>query len=36
MVLDDAVKAGKLNAGDNYILCASGGGLNMACAALRW
>jgi 3-oxoacyl-[acyl-carrier-protein] synthase-3 len=36
MVLDDAVKAGRLNAGDNYILCASGGGLNMACAALTW
>lgn len=36
MVLDDTVKAGRLNAGDNVILCASGGGLNMACAVLRW
>ncbi len=36
MALHDAVQAGKLKAGDNVILCASGGGLNMACAALRW
>jgi len=36
MVLDDAVSAGKLEPGDNLIMCASGGGLNMACAAFRW
>jgi 3-oxoacyl-[acyl-carrier-protein] synthase III len=36
MVLDDAVHAGKLNRGDNLIMCASGGGLNMACVAFRW
>jgi len=36
MVLDDAVRKGKLQAGDNLIMCASGGGLNMACAAFRW
>jgi 3-oxoacyl-[acyl-carrier-protein] synthase-3 len=36
MVLDDAVRAGKLKHGDNLIMCASGGGLNMACVAFRW
>ena len=36
MVLDDAVKAGKLKRGDNLVMCASGGGLNMACAAFRF
>lgn len=36
MVLDDAVAAGKLRPGDNLVMCASGGGLNMACAAFRW
>jgi 3-oxoacyl-[acyl-carrier-protein] synthase-3 len=36
MVLDDAVRAGKLKRGDNVIMCASGGGLNMACVAYRW
>jgi 3-oxoacyl-[acyl-carrier-protein] synthase III len=36
MVLDDAVREGKLKPGDNLILCASGGGLNMACVAFRW
>jgi 3-oxoacyl-[acyl-carrier-protein] synthase-3 len=36
MVLDDAVRAGKLAAGDVVVMCASGGGLNMACAAFRW
>ena len=30
MVLHDA-SAGKLERGDNVIMCASGGGLNMAC-----
>ena len=36
MVLHDAVHAGKLSRGDNVIMCASGGGLNMACVAFRW
>lgn len=36
MVLHDAVNAGKLKRGDNVIMCASGGGLNMACVAFRW
>jgi 3-oxoacyl-[acyl-carrier-protein] synthase-3 len=36
MVLDDAVRAGKIKSGENLIMCASGGGLNMACVAFRW
>ncbi|HEX8139649.1 MAG TPA: ketoacyl-ACP synthase III [Pyrinomonadaceae bacterium] len=36
MVLDDAVRAGKLERGQVFVMCASGGGLNMACAAFRW
>ena len=36
MVLHDAVQSGKLNPADNLIMCASGGGLNMACVAFRW
>ena len=36
MVLHDAVRAGKLERGDKVIMCASGGGLNMACVAFRW
>ena len=36
MVLHDAVRAGKLLRGDNVVMCASGGGLNMACVAFRW
>lgn len=36
MVLHDVVSAGKLERGDNVIMCASGGGLNMACVAFRW
>jgi 3-oxoacyl-[acyl-carrier-protein] synthase-3 len=36
MVLDDAVRAGKLKRGEIVLMCASGGGLNMACAAFRW
>jgi 3-oxoacyl-[acyl-carrier-protein] synthase-3 len=36
MVLDDAVKARKLKRGDILVMCASGGGLNMACVAYRW
>jgi 3-oxoacyl-[acyl-carrier-protein] synthase III len=36
MVLDDAVSEGKLKDGDVVVMCASGGGLNMACTAFRW
>lgn len=36
MVLDDAVREGKLKRGDNLVMCASGGGLNMACIAFRY
>jgi 3-oxoacyl-[acyl-carrier-protein] synthase-3 len=36
MVLDDAVREGKLKPNDVVVMCASGGGLNMACAAFRW
>lgn len=36
MVLDDAVREGKLRRGEVVVMCASGGGLNMACAAFRW
>src|SRR5919206_269304 len=36
MVLDDAAREGKLNEGDVFVMCASGGGLNMACAAFKW
>jgi 3-oxoacyl-[acyl-carrier-protein] synthase-3 len=36
MALDDAVHEGKVKRGDNLIMCASGGGLNMACVAFRW
>ena len=36
MVLHDAVSLSKLERGDNIVMCASGGGLNMACVAFRW
>jgi 3-oxoacyl-[acyl-carrier-protein] synthase-3 len=36
MVLDDALREGKLKADDVVVMCASGGGLNMACAVFRW
>lgn len=36
MALDDAVREGKVKRGDNLVMCASGGGLNMACVAFRW
>jgi 3-oxoacyl-[acyl-carrier-protein] synthase-3 len=36
MVLDDAIREGKLKGGDKVLLCASGGGLNMACAVFRF
>lgn len=36
MALDDAVREGKVKRDDLIIMCASGGGLNMACVAHRW
>ena len=36
MVLNDAVNEGRVKPGDNIVMCASGGGLNMACAAFRF
>lgn len=36
MVFHDAVEAGKIKRGDVVVLCASGGGLNMACLAMKY
>lgn len=36
MVLDDAIRAGKLKRGDICVMCASGGGLNMAAVVFRF
>lgn len=36
MVLDDAIRAGKLDRGDVVVLCASGGGINMAAMVFRY
>ena len=36
MVFRDALTAGKLKRGDSVVLCASGGGLNMACLAMKY
>jgi 3-oxoacyl-[acyl-carrier-protein] synthase-3 len=36
MVLDDAIREGKLNRGDNFVMCASGGGLNMAAMVFKY
>lgn len=36
MVFHDAIEAGKIKRGDNIVLCASGGGLNMACVAMKY
>lgn len=36
MALDDAVAAGRIAPGDLVMLCASGGGISMAAAAIRW
>ena len=36
MVLHDALEAGKIRRGDNIVFCASGGGLNMACLAMKY
>lgn len=36
MVFHDAVEAGKIKRGDTVVFCASGGGLNMACLAMKY
>ncbi len=36
MVMDDAIKAGKLKRGELVVLCASGGGINMAAMIFRY
>lgn len=36
MVLDDAVASGRVRPGDVVLVCASGGGISMAAAAIRW
>jgi 3-oxoacyl-[acyl-carrier-protein] synthase-3 len=36
MALDDAARQQKLGEGDVVILCASGGGVSLGCAAFRW
>ncbi|MBS1797293.1 MAG: ketoacyl-ACP synthase III [Acidobacteria bacterium] len=36
MVLHDAIESGKLRRGDLVVLCASGGGVNMAAMILRY
>jgi 3-oxoacyl-[acyl-carrier-protein] synthase-3 len=36
MVLHDAIRAGKLERGDNFVMCASGGGVNMAAVVFRY
>ncbi|CAN5328559.1 ketoacyl-ACP synthase III [soil metagenome] len=36
MVFHDALAEGKIKRGDTVVLCASGGGLNMACLAIKY
>lgn len=36
MALDDARSSGRIKPGDLVVLCASGGGISMAAAAIRW
>jgi 3-oxoacyl-[acyl-carrier-protein] synthase-3 len=36
MTLDDAVERGRLRPGDHVVLCASGGGVALAAAVVRW
>lgn len=36
MAFHDALKAGKIKRGDRIVMCASGGGLNMACVAMKY
>ena len=35
MAMDDALREGKIKSGDVIVMCASGGGLNMACIAWK-
>lgn len=36
MALDDAYQQGRIKPGDVVVLCASGGGISMAAAVVRW
>ena len=36
MVFHDSLEAGKIKRGDRVVMCASGGGFNMACLALKY
>lgn len=36
MVMDDALRENKIKDGDVIVMCASGGGLNMACVVWQW
>ena len=36
MTLDDANVQGRVKPGDHVVLCATGGGLSLACALFRW
>jgi 3-oxoacyl-[acyl-carrier-protein] synthase III len=36
MVLHDAISAGKLKRGDTFVMCASGGGINMAAMVFKY
>lgn len=36
MVFNDALTAGKIKRGNTVVLCASGGGLNMACLVMKY
>lgn len=36
MAVHDAIQCGKLNRGDRFVLCASGGGFAMACLAMTY
>ncbi|HMT09138.1 MAG TPA: ketoacyl-ACP synthase III [Pyrinomonadaceae bacterium] len=36
MVFHDAIAQGKIKRGDTVVMCASGGGLNMACLAMKY
>lgn len=36
MVLHDAIEAGKLKRGDDFVMCASGGGVNMAAMVFKY
>ncbi len=36
MVLHDAIQTGKLKRGDNLVMCASGGGVNMAAMVFKY